>query len=135
MRHFSLLLVGAGLGLCLFTGMGVACKRRSPKPQPAPVSPTESAEPQTQAAPGVSPPTSVSTPLPIPVPPPTDRATQENLRFLTEQLREFVVQQKRFPKSFAEFQSMKIDSPRRPPPGMQWALDEQSKSIVLVAKP
>lgn len=132
--NVSPLIICLGLSFLLW---GAACKRRAPKPSPAETTPTAEVAPAKDAnntpGPASTPPSTAPRPAPTAAAP-QDRATAESLRFLNDQLREFIAQQKRFPKSFKEFEGIKIDSPRRPPPGMQWALDEQSRSVVLTAK-
>lgn len=56
----------------------------------------------------------------------------ETLQFYNGLLREFVADNKRFPKTFKEFESVKVDSPRRPPPGKRWDLDQNTKRVVLM---
>lgn len=56
----------------------------------------------------------------------------ETLQFYNGLLREFVADNKRFPKTFKEFESAKVDSPRRPPPGKRWDLDPNTKRVVML---
>jgi predicted oxidoreductase (fatty acid repression mutant protein) len=61
-----------------------------------------------------------------------ERAVAETLQFYNGLLREFVADHKRFPKTFKEFESVKVDSPRRPPPGKRWDLDPNTKRVVVM---
>jgi len=132
-------LLAALLGLVLWTS---SCRRRTSKPPEPDAAPTAPATPdESRPAAGESRPTTsgpASRPAPAalvaPGDPLQDRALAEDLRFLNEQLREFVAQQKRFPRSYQEFEGIKIDSPRRPPAGMKWSLDPQARTVVLVPR-
>lgn len=61
-----------------------------------------------------------------------ERAVVETLQFYNGLLREFVADNKRFPKTFKEFEGAKVDSPHRPPPGKRWDLDPNTKRVVLL---
>ena len=60
------------------------------------------------------------------------RALAENLQFYNGLLQQFIAEQKRFPTSFKEFESTKLDSARRPPPGKRWELDPHTKRVVVL---
>src|SRR5260370_34887415 len=49
--------------------------------------------------------------------------------FLTDQLRIFVQQQGRLPRTFTEFVRARLDSTPRPPAGKMWAIDSGSSRI------
>jgi len=52
--------------------------------------------------------------------------------FLTDQLRIFVQQQGRLPRTFTEFAKARLDSIPRPPAGKMWAIDRGSSQIKAV---
>ena len=51
---------------------------------------------------------------------------------LTDQLRIFVQQQGRLPRTFTEFANARLDSIPRPPAGKMWAIDSGSSQIKAV---
>jgi hypothetical protein len=53
--------------------------------------------------------------------------------FLTDQLRIFVQQQGRLPRTFTEFVRARLDSIPRPPAGKMWAIDSGSSQIKAVS--
>lgn len=97
----------------------------------------QSSEPVTagppDAAQSASPTATPQPEKPLPAPPPyiavravnVVRATVEGEvdAFLTAQLRSFVSQKQRLPRSFAEFTSSSLDSVPNPPEGKKWAID------------
>lgn len=52
--------------------------------------------------------------------------------FMTEQLHVFILQKGRMPQSFGEFANARMDSVPRPPPGLMWAIDNNTKEVKLV---
>ncbi|HXU78482.1 MAG TPA: hypothetical protein VN794_18045 [Methylomirabilota bacterium] len=119
-------------------------KQETPAPNPAqaPVTPEAPASAQSvpQAAPQGPPPGA----RPLPAPPPVVAARADNYvrqnidgqvdPFLSEQLRTFIDQKKRFPESFAEFAMTRLDSIPRPPEGKRWVIDAASLQVKAVPK-
>lgn len=53
-------------------------------------------------------------------------------QFMTEQLHVFILQKGRMPTSFGEFANARMDSVPRPPPGLMWAIDNNTKEVKLI---
>jgi hypothetical protein len=120
MKQVLLLVAAAGLAL-------VGCKKNE-------------ADAPAQNTPPL--PNPVKAEQPLPPPPRPVAAVAENAPqqsvvgqvdpFLTEQLRIFVQQQRRLPRSFAELASTRLDSIPGPPPGMRWAIDASTTQVKAV---
>ena len=54
--------------------------------------------------------------------------------FLTQQLHIFIQMNGRFPESFAEFATMRLDSVPRPPEGKRWVIDAAALQVKAVKK-
>lgn len=123
------------LVLCVLLGLctaGTACRRKPTPAAPAPVdaSPVEvpevaKAEPAERTATVTSGAESAAASAAA------ARALADDLQFLTLMLREFVVEQKRMPKDFAELQNIKLDSPRQPPQGRKFVIDPATQTVRL----
>lgn len=104
---------------------------------PAQPTPAVAADP---AAPPAPPPEVEPTaPPPKSVAAVADNIVQENVNgrvdaFLTSQLRTFIQQYNRMPKSFAEFALRRVDSMPRPPDGQKWVIDSTTQEVKSIPK-
>lgn len=123
---------------CLAASVLCACRKKPAAAEPvASPSAEQSSEPVAAGSPesaqSASPVTAPQPEKPLPAPPQyiavravnVVRATVEGEvdAFLTAQLRSFVTQKQRLPRSFVEFTSSSLDSVPNPPEGKKWAID------------
>jgi hypothetical protein len=114
------------------------CRKKQAAPEPGPNPSAEqnsepvAAGPSDQAQ-SSSPAVAAQQEKPLPAPPQYIAVRAVNVvratvdgdvdAFLTAQLRSFVTQKQRLPRSFAEFTSSNLDSVPNPPEGKKWAID------------
>src|SRR5262245_14812213 len=119
------------------------------KKEPTPSSPSQAAAPAQDPgvtapeAQPVTPAAPVQTAKPLPPAPPFVTARAENqLRqgvvgqvdaALTQQLQKFIEKEGRFPESFAEFVTTRLDSIPRPPEGKKWVIDTDTIQVKAVS--
>ena len=133
MKNLAWIIPAAALAV-----MGCHKHAESPATQTPPANgDAAAATPATPEAPGPN--VEPATPPPPAVAANADNFVRENVTgeanpFLTSQLRVFIQQYNRLPKSFAEFALRRIDSMPPAPEGKKWVIDSATQEVKAVAK-